>query len=92
MGAHAPEALLAREVTGAERLRAAARLLADEARAANPVRAERLLVALRQAWEELPRVRRGADDDARRALWDRLVLICCEEFYAPAPPAAPGEP
>ena len=70
-------------------LRAVARHLAAEARLRDPVRAERLLLELRRAWRELPEVRQLADDGCRRALWDRLVLLCCEEFYAPARSATP---
>ena len=78
-----------------EALRAAAGRLAAEARARDPVRAERLLVALKPAWRALPAVQHAADTDARSDLWDRLVRLCVEEFYAPArasgarAPAAP---
>ena len=71
-------------------LRSAARLLADEARAGDSVRAERLLIALRRVWCRLPEAQ-AVPDPERDALWDRLVLLCCEEFYAGgagAPPAS----
>ena len=64
--------------------RDAARRLADEARARDAVRAERLLIGLRGAWMQLPAVQRLTDAAARRALWDRVVLLCCEEFYSPS--------
>ena len=78
-------------------LRGVARRLAAEARAADPVRAERLLVDLRRAWQGMPAVRQIPDSGPRRALWDRLVRLCCEEFYGRAtmPPdadAAPARP
>jgi hypothetical protein len=82
--AYGPETLLKRQSAAEEALRAAARLLASEARAADPVRAERLVVGLRQAWDALPALGRVPADVPRRAVWDRLVLLCCEEFYAPA--------
>lgn len=65
-------------------LRDAARRLAAEARARDAVRAERLLIGLRSAWMQLPAVQRVSDAAARRALWDRVVLFCCEEFYSPS--------
>jgi hypothetical protein len=71
-------------------LRAAARRLADEARTADPVRAERLLIALRGAWASLPAVRRLPANGSREALWDRVVRVCVEEFYREARPAAPA--
>lgn len=64
-------------------LRDAARRLASEARAHDPVRAERLLIELRTGWLQLPAVQQVAEPTLRRALWDRVVLFCCEEFYAP---------
>jgi hypothetical protein len=88
LAAFPPETLLVRESAAGDALRAAAHLLAAEARAADPVRAERLLIALRRAWRELPEVESLPGDGARRALWDRFVRLCCEEFYAPARAAA----
>lgn len=71
------------EARAADRaLRADTRRLAADARAADPVRAERLLTELRRAWRDLPAVRR-VPDGRRGALWDRLVRLCCEEFYPP---------
>lgn len=64
--------------------RDAARRLAAEARGHDSVRAERLLIALRSAWLQLPAVQRLTDAVARRSLWDRVVLLCCEEFYSPS--------
>lgn len=64
-------------------IRDAARRLACEARQRDAVRAERLLIGLRSAWMQLPAVQRLNDAVARRSLWDRVVLLCCEEFYAP---------
>jgi hypothetical protein len=85
LAAYEPERLTGRGTARkADRaLRAAARRLAAEARVQDATRAERLLLELRRAWRELPAVRQLPDDGARRALWDRLVLLCCEEFYAP---------
>lgn len=61
--------------------RAAARQLAVESRAEDPVRAERLIIGLRSAWRELPQVRALDDRESSQALWQRLVRLCCEEFY-----------
>ena len=69
----------------AARLRDAVRILCAEARAADPVRAERLLIRLRAAWREMPEVDRLPDRDARQALWDRVVALCVAEFYEPTP-------
>jgi hypothetical protein len=63
-------------------LRNAAKRLAAEARARDAVRAECLLIDLRSAWSQLPAVQRVHDAAVRRDLWDRVVLLCCEEFYA----------
>jgi hypothetical protein len=91
---HVVAAYGAERLTGAGQRRAAdralrsvARRLAAEARAQDPVRAERLVIALRRAWRDLPAVER-LPGDPRRVLWDRLVLLCCEEFYAPTRAAA----
>lgn len=70
-------------------IRDAARRLAAEARASDAVRAERLLIWLRSTWTQLPAVQRLTDTRARRSLWDRLVLLCCEEFYSPTIEARP---
>ena len=61
-------------------LRDAVRQLTREARARDSVRAERLIIELRESWPHLPGlVRSGVG--ARRALWDRVVTLCCKEFY-----------
>jgi hypothetical protein len=84
VGSHPPSRLLRRDTDAAEELHDAARLLADEARGRDPVRAERLLIGLRGAWRALPEVRRLSDGRTGAALWDRLTMLCVEEFYAPA--------
>ena len=71
-------------------IRDAARRLAREARERDTVRAERLLISLRSAWKQLPAVQRLSDAVTRRTLWDRVVLLCCEEFYAPEWEASGG--
>lgn len=65
-------------------LRAVAGRLATEARARDSVRAERLVIELRRAWLALPELALVPQGALRGALWDRLVRLCCEEFYAPA--------
>jgi hypothetical protein len=90
LAAYGPERLLghgdARESDRA--LRAAARRLAAEARVQDPARAERLLIELKRSWPALPSLAELRDPIHRRALWDRVVLLCVEEFYAPARPSA----
>jgi hypothetical protein len=63
-------------------LRDVARVLADDARARDAVRAERLLIDLRRIWREIPETR-FLDPKAHEELWDRLVTACVEEFYRP---------
>lgn len=61
-------------------LRDVARILADDARARDAVRAERLLIDLRRIWSEIPETR-YLDPKDHEELWDRLVTACVEEFY-----------
>lgn len=68
-------------------LRAAVRRLADEARERGARGAEALIIELRSEWGKLPAVRRLARDGPRGELWDRIVALCCEEFYPPKPGA-----
>ena len=71
----------------------AARLLADAARAADPVRGEQLVIALKRAWPVLPEVQHLPTGGPREAVWNRLVTLCVEAFYAaPAPAALLSEP
>ena len=72
--------LLAAETSAERPLRHAARALADEARARDAVRAERLLIELRRIWRDIPEAR-YLDPRAHEELWDRLVTACIEEFY-----------
>ena len=80
------DALLTKESVGAQALRSAIRLLAAEAREHDPVRGERLLIAVRCAWRDFPEVRRMAEQGPRDELWSHLVQLCCEEFYGPRAP------
>lgn len=63
-------------------LRAVVRRLVSEARQTDTVRGERLLIELRRAWRALPAIQRLPVDGPGGELWDRLVLLCCEEVYA----------
>ena len=76
-----PRSLLTSDSVGAHALRGAVRRLAADARAQDPRRAELLLLSLRCAWRDFPRVRQLADEQTRDVLWYRLVRLCCEEFY-----------
>src|SRR3954468_13673825 len=79
----APDVLLEDRAGTERRFRAAARPIVQEARRADPVRAERLIVALRQSWNALPEVRRVSTME-RELLWTSLVSVCIEEFYSPS--------
>ena len=48
----------------------------------DPVHSERLIIALRAAWRMTPELRLLADDGLREALWNRLLTVCVETFYA----------
>jgi hypothetical protein len=63
-------------------LRDVARTLANDARARDAVRAERLLIDLRRIWHDIPEMR-YLDPKSHEELWDRLVTACVEEFYRP---------
>jgi hypothetical protein len=67
----------------AARLRHAIRLLCDEARRRG-VRAEQLVVVIKQAWASLPESRWRAGDDRGTEFLHRVVSICIEEYYADA--------
>lgn len=62
------------------RLRAALRLLCDDARTRG-VRVEQLVVAIKQAWSSLPEAAWRAGDDWRSAFLQRVVSVCIEEYY-----------
>lgn len=76
------QVLLARDGHLEQPLRDVARALADDARARDAVRAERLLIELRRIWRDIPETR-YLDPKANEELWDRLVTACVEEFYRP---------
>jgi hypothetical protein len=65
------------------RLRAAARMVAEDARR-HGLRAEQMLVALKREWGGLVRTR--AADAIREAgeFAERLITLCIHEFYAPS--------
>ena len=78
-----PHVLLGDDARDAQPLRQAARVLANDARSHDAVRAERLLIELRRIWRELPEARHF-DLRTHEQLWSRLVTACVEEFYRPA--------
>ena len=61
-------------------IRDALRLLCTEAHR-QTVRAEQLLVSLKQAWVTLPEVQELAPD-TRRQLLDRLITLAIQAYYA----------
>jgi hypothetical protein len=78
-----PHVLLADDAQAHQPLRCLARVLADDARARDAVRAERLLIELRRMWRDLPEARH-LPPEAHEQLWQRLVTACIEEFYRSA--------
>lgn len=70
-----------------ERHAAAARMVADDARARGAP-AEAMLIALKRAWAELEEVRQLPPLDAR-ALLDNLVTLAIRALYAPSPSPSP---
>ena len=63
-------------------LRRAIRVMCDEAHR-NGLRAEQLLVILKDAWSSLPEVTRLPTGGTRERLLGRIVTMCVEEFYGP---------
>lgn len=64
----------------ATELRTALRVISTEARA-RQLRAEQLIVALKQAWHSVPDVQHAATQQERDRLLDRLITVCIEEYY-----------
>ncbi len=64
-----------------ERLRETLHAMAAEARA-NAMRAEQLLVVLKDIWYSLPSVRRIADPAEQVRLLQRVVTMCIKEYYS----------
>jgi hypothetical protein len=85
LGEHGVDTLLDERSAAFAALRQAIRAVVEAARRADPVRVERLIVALRHWWRSEQRIRRRADDGLGEALWNRLVRVCIEEFYSNRP-------
>jgi len=66
--------------TGAQGLREALDLMADEARAKR-ILPEQLLVVLKDIWYALPEVRTLEDSSAQIRLLQRVVTMCIKEYY-----------
>ena len=62
-------------------LRGALRLVTAEARA-NGIPPERLMVAFKSLWEELPSVRATSDPRLRSRLLERLITASIQEYFA----------
>ena len=60
-------------------LRAALNQLSDEARAKG-VRAEQLIILLKQVWNGLPML--SVPRDERTRMLERVVTLCINEYYA----------
>ena len=61
-------------------LRAALRAVAVEAQA-RQIRAEQLIVVLKQVWHTVPEVRSAPTRDIQDGLLDRLITACIQEYY-----------
>lgn len=68
-------------------LRRALRLMCDEAHR-NGLRAEQLLVVVKDAWRSLPEVSQLPTGGTRERLLSRVVTMCIEEFYGGQEPPA----
>jgi hypothetical protein len=62
-------------------VRAAMRQLCEAARA-DGLRAEQLLIALKEVWRTLPATRRSPLDEERET-FARVVTLCIQEYYSP---------
>lgn len=61
-------------------LQAALGQIAVEARA-RKLRAEELLILLKDVWFELPEVARASDAEEQNRLLQRIVTLCIREYY-----------
>ena len=64
-----------------EELRRAVRALADEARRRG-LRAEQLVVAIRETWRSLPEARSAASRSGDAGVAARVIGVCIGEYYA----------
>jgi len=64
-----------------DHLKSALQRVAIEAREKD-VRAEHVLVALKDIWYELPQMRAVTDVDEQHRLLQRVVTLCIREYYA----------
>ena len=55
--------------------------LAREAQA-RKLYAERMLVAFKRVWNDLPEVKRIPNEKERKQMLDRLVKLCIDAYYA----------
>lgn len=62
-------------------LQGALRQMSTEARTKN-VRAEQLLVLLKEVWGTLPEVRTMTDSTAEVRMLQRVVTMCIKEYYS----------
>src|SRR5215204_5463252 len=65
-----------------KRLRAVARMIAGDARSRG-LRAEQMIIALKNDWPKLLERRRVPGEAELRMLAERLVSFCIHEYYAP---------
>lgn len=66
---------------GPDELRDALRALSREARERG-MRAEQILVVLKELWTTVPQVRRTGGREQEGALLQRAVTLCINEYYA----------
>lgn len=63
-----------------ETLQGALRAIATEAREKN-MRAEELLILLKDVWYALPQIRKTPEGDSQNRLLQRVVTLCIREYY-----------
>ena len=68
----------------AARLQAVLRNIATEARS-KQMRAEQLLIALKDVWYSLPQLQRAPEGDEQNRMLQRIVTQCIREYYAARP-------
>ena len=62
-------------------LRTALRAVAVEAQRRH-IRAEQLIIALKQVWHAVPEVQQASTQQEQDRLLDRLITACIEEYYS----------
>ena len=72
---------LRQPATGTDALHDALRLMARDAQSCG-LRAEQVIIALKQLWGTIPEVQNATDRQVRSRLLERLITHCIHEYYA----------